>query len=88
MYRGKPIMDDDYLYCVVEAVFTPTLPDPSGRYSYKFVGDDWRWGVTVGRAPYGQWDRPGYGSGKANLGIQTCRSLLDPPDKDCPERPD
>jgi hypothetical protein len=83
LYHGKPLMVDDGLYCIVKAVFAPTIPDPKSRYSIKFIGGDWRRLVQVGRAPYGQLDRPGYGS--AQITIQTCRSLLDPPDKDCPE---
>jgi hypothetical protein len=83
MYHGKPQMDDDGLYCVVTVVFAPTRPDPKSEYSIKFVGGDWRDFVKVGRAPYGQLDRPGYGSESTT--IVTCGSLLDPPDKDCPE---
>jgi hypothetical protein len=74
---------DDGLYCIVKAVFAPTTPDPKSSYSIKFIGGDWLDFVQVGRAPYGQLDRPGYGT--AQITIQTCRSLLDPPDKDCPE---
>lgn len=85
IYRGKLVPEaDDGHYCVLKAVFAPTTPDPESRYSIKFVGGDWRQGlVHVGRAPYGQRDRPGYG--RAQVTIQTCRSPADPPDKDCPE---
>jgi hypothetical protein len=34
--HGKPLMDDG-LYCVVKVVFAPTMPDPKGSYSIKFV---------------------------------------------------
>ena len=82
IYRGKPLIDDDGIYCVVKAVFSPARPDPSSRYSIKFVDGDWLQDlVHVGRAPYGQLDRPGYGSG--DVGIQRCPSLLDPPTKYC-----
>jgi hypothetical protein len=84
MYRGKEVPEaDDGLYCNVKMVFAPSKPDPESRYSIKFVGGDWRSGVTVGRAAYGQLDRPGYGSSR--MTIQTCRSAADPPEKDCPE---
>jgi hypothetical protein len=84
MYRGKEVPEaDDGLYCNVKMVFAPSKPDPESRYSIKFVGGYWRSGVTVGRAAYGQLDRPGYGSSR--MTIQTCRSAADPPEKDCPE---
>lgn len=85
VYRGSVVPEaDDGLYCVATMVFTPTIPDPKSNYSLKFVGGDWLQGlVHVGRAPFGQEDRPGYGS--ANVTIQQCRSPADPPDKDCPE---
>jgi hypothetical protein len=83
MSHGKPLVDDDGLYCVVKVVFAPTRPDPSSSYSLKFEGGDWWSSIKVGRAPYGQLDRPGYGSVSGT--IMTCRSLLDPPEKDCPE---
>ncbi len=83
-YHGKPLGDDDGLYCDVEAVFRPTRPDPSSQYSIKFVGGDWlRSIIKVGRAPFGQEDRPGYGTARVTL--TACRSLGDPPEKDCPE---
>jgi hypothetical protein len=37
MYHGKPLLDDDYQYCVIDAVFSPSIPDPGG-YSVKFAG--------------------------------------------------
>jgi hypothetical protein len=85
MYRGKEVPEaDDGLYCVLKVVFAPTRPDPKSVYSIKFVGGDWREHfVRVGRAPYGQLDRPGYGF--ASIGIQLCRSAADPPDTECPE---
>jgi hypothetical protein len=81
--RGKEVPDaDDGLYCVVEAVFAPSRPDPQSSYSLKFVGGDW-WQhiVHVGTAPYGQLDRPGYG--RTQITVQLCESPLDPPEKDC-----
>jgi hypothetical protein len=84
MHHGKPVTEDDGLYCVAKAVFAPTRPDPKSSYAIRFVGGNWHRFVQVGRAPYGQLDRPGYGS--ANITVMTCRSLLDPPEKDCPER--
>lgn len=75
---------DDGLYCIVTMEFTPRYPDPKGAYLLKFVGGNWRWGlVHLGRAPFGQKDRPGYGTSR--MTVQTCRSAADPPDKDCPE---
>jgi hypothetical protein len=73
---------DDGLYCIVTAVFAPAYPDPKSSYFIKFV-DGIPLQVKVGNAPYGQLDRPGYGS--ANITVQTCRSLTDLPGKDCPE---
>lgn len=75
---------DDGQYCVVEAVFAPSLPDPAG-YSIKFAGsrDRVRFLGRPGGAPYGQPDPPP-GYGRYNLGSQSCPSLLDPPDRDCP----
>jgi hypothetical protein len=82
VYLGKAMTEDDGVYCVVHAVFAPATPDPESLYSYKFVGADWRLGrVHVGTAPYGQLDRPGYGT--ADIEIQTCPDLFDPPEKDC-----
>jgi hypothetical protein len=81
MYRGKPIQDDDYLYCIVEAVFAPSMPDPDG-YSVKFAGASREeWLGKPSRTPFGKPERPGYGS--YQITAQTCASLLDPPDKDC-----
>jgi hypothetical protein len=83
-HDGRPQLDeDDGRYCIVKAVFAPTQPDEHSRYSIKFSGGNWRGLVTVGKAPYGQLDRPGYGS--TFITIQTCRSASDPPDKVCPE---
>jgi hypothetical protein len=81
MSRRKPVLNDDYVYCVIEVVFTPSMPDPDG-YSLKFAFTD-RW-VDLGkprRTPFGKPDRPGFGP--YNTGSQACPSLLDPPDKDC-----
>jgi hypothetical protein len=83
MYRGKPVLDDDYRYCHVQVSFDQPLPDPEG-YSLKFA--EARQEMPIGppsRTPFGQQDRPGYGT--YYIRSQTCRSLLDPPDKDCPE---
>jgi hypothetical protein len=67
------------------AVFAPTRLDPEGSYSVKFVGGDWRSGVKIRSRfwMYEHVEQLGYGS--TNIGIQTCRTLADPPDKDCPE---
>jgi hypothetical protein len=76
---------DDGLYCIINAIFAPTRPDPDG-YSIKFVGGDWRSGVRPRNKlwMYKTIDRqPGYGSFTETY--QTCRSLTDPPNKDCPE---
>lgn len=76
---------DDGRYCVLRAVFAPSMPDPDG-YSVKFPGTPVSWDHLgkPGGTPFGRPDNPpGYGG--YNLGSQTCGSLLDPPDKDCPE---
>jgi hypothetical protein len=85
MHQGKPVLIDDGLYCVVSAVFAPAIPDPTGNYSWKFVGGDWSDGLDVGYMPVGKRERPGYGSERASITITTCRYLSDPPTKDCPE---
>jgi hypothetical protein len=41
MYHGKPMLDDDYRYCVITAVWSPAVPDPDG-YTYKLDGDSTR----------------------------------------------
>lgn len=74
---------DDHLYCIVRVVFSPERPDPSSRYSIKFVGGDWMEGIKVGREKFGRLDRPGYGS--ATILRLLCESLVDPPSKECPE---
>jgi hypothetical protein len=83
MYHGEPILDDDYRYCHVQLVFEVSLPDPDG-YAIKFAEAprEQRLGKPS-RTPFGQRDRPGYGS--YTITAQACRSLLDPPDKNCPE---
>jgi hypothetical protein len=83
MYHGEPRLDDDYKYCVIDAVFTPSMPDPSG-YWLKFagVGDEVQFGPP-GRTPFGQPEHLGYG--KYQVVMQACRSRLDPPGKVCPE---
>ena len=81
--RQPPRPYDDGLYCVVKAVFPATRVDPEWRYSIKFVGGDWRSHVQV-RSQFWMYDfieQPGYGS--TSIGLQTCESLSDPPDKDC-----
>jgi hypothetical protein len=85
MSQGKALVIDDGLYCIVTAVFAPPLPDPTSRYKWKFVGGDWHQGLYVGRTPFGKPERPGYGSGRARISMQSCRDLSDPPTKDCPE---
>jgi hypothetical protein len=82
--RGKRAMGDDGLYCVIEAVFAPSMPDPDG-YWLKFAGsrraEQWL-GKPGSPRPFGQPDPPpGYGS--YNIGSQLCPALLDPPYKDC-----
>jgi hypothetical protein len=82
---AKEALGDDGLYCVLRAVFAPSMPDPEG-YSVKFPGTPVKWDHLgkPGRTPFGRPDSPpGYGA--YNLGSQTCQSLLDPPYKDCPE---
>lgn len=77
---------DDGLYCILRAVFAPALPDPNG-YSIAFPGSRVRWdhlGKPGVGTPFGRPDSPP-GYGVYNLGSQKCPSLLDPPDKDCPE---
>ncbi|AKS34275.1 hypothetical protein AFA91_22920 [Mycolicibacterium goodii] len=81
--HGRPLFEDDGLYCFVKAVFVPQRPDPTSTYDLKFEGGNWRGGLKLGRAPFGQRDRPGYGSVIAT--VMTCNSLQDPPEKDCPE---
>jgi hypothetical protein len=80
MYRGNPILDDDYLYCVMEAVFGPSMPDPAG-YAIKFPNSPERELFGLSRTPFGRPETPGYGS--YNTGSQACPSLLDPPEQDC-----
>jgi hypothetical protein len=82
---AKEALFDDGLYCVLRAVFAPSMPDPDG-YSVKFSGTPVIWNRLgkPGGTPFGRPNNPpGYGG--YNLASQTCRSLLDPPDKDCPE---
>jgi hypothetical protein len=75
------MLNDDYRYCVIDAVFTPSMPDPDG-YSIKFAGAPREQPIgRPSRTPFGHPDRPGYG--KVSMGKQTCPSPLDPPDKDC-----
>ena len=85
MLSVKEAQSDDGLYCVVQAVFAPSMPDSAG-YSVKFSGTR----IHIdhlgrpGGTPFGRPDPPpGYGS--YNISTQRCRSLLDPPDKDCAE---
>jgi hypothetical protein len=82
IYHGKPLMNDDYLYCIVDAVFAPSMPDPSG-YSVKFQNASEEWLGKPGGTPFGRPDHPGYGSYRIRK--QTCQSLLAPPDEECPE---
>ncbi|KAA0102200.1 hypothetical protein CIW49_02440 [Mycolicibacterium sp. P1-18] len=62
------------------------LPDPDG-YSIVLPGTRVHWD-HLGRpgvgTPFGRPDDPP-GYGVYDLGSQTCPSLLDPPDKVCPE---
>src|SRR5690242_18526841 len=37
--HGKPLADDDGLYCVVAAVFAPTRPDPSSNTPSSLQGE-------------------------------------------------
>lgn len=81
----KEALFDDSLYCVVEAVFAPSLPDPGGC-SIKFSGT--RIHVNhlgkPGGTSFGRPDPPpGYGT--YNVSTQRCPHLLDPPNKDCAE---
>jgi len=83
--RGKRALGDDGVYCVIEAVFEPSMPDPNG-YWLKFAGSAERehWlGKPSSGTPFGQPDPPpGYGS--YDIGSQACPTLRDLPDKDCP----
>jgi len=75
-------LDDDGLYCTVTTVFAATNPDPQNSYSIKFAGSDWRGVRILSRFwMYEHMEKPGYGS--TSIGVQTCGSLADPPDKDC-----
>ena len=79
----KEALFDDGLYCILYAVFSPSMPDPDG-YSVKFPGTRVKWDhLQAGNGtPFGKPDNlPGYGV--LNLGSQTCPALLDPPDMDC-----
>lgn len=83
MSRGKPLLFDDYVYCVAEAVFTPPMPDPAG-YSIKFAGTS-SWDdlgqpthAATDSAHGGEWSGWNY-----DFSTQMCPSLLDPPEKDC-----
>ena len=80
----KQALEDDGLYCVLRAVFAPSVPDPDG-YSVKFPGTPVHWDHLDrlrGSTPFGEPDKPP-GYGYYNLGSQLCPSLLDPPSKDC-----
>lgn len=77
-------VEDDGLYCIVTAVFGPAIPDPEGEYVVKFAGGDWSHHVWV-RSRFWMYDSlgpPGYGMDSTV--IQTCSSLADLPDKECP----
>jgi hypothetical protein len=81
---GKRAFGDDGLYCVIEAVFAPSMPDPNG-YWLKFAGsaDREKWlGKPSSGTPFGRPDPPP-GDGSFNIGSQACPTLLDPPEKDC-----
>jgi hypothetical protein len=80
----KQALFDDGLYCVLRAVFAPSVPDPAG-YSVKFPGTSIHWDHLGDPrvSPFGRFDPPP-GFGSYNLGSQMCPSLLDPPTKDCP----
>jgi hypothetical protein len=88
--RRAPNRGDDGLYCVIEAVFAPAVPDPDG-YSLKFFGSEQRevdlgppGSTPLGHTGFNRPDLPpGYGF--YNWGSQSCPSLLDPPSKDYPE---
>ena len=75
---------DDGLDRVLRAVFAPALPDPDG-YSIALPGTRVHWD-HLGRpgAPTWQARRPA-GIRGVQPRVQTCPSLLDPPDKVCPE---
>jgi hypothetical protein len=75
--------------CSVQAVFAPTMPDPSG-YLITFPGTEapeQDTGVMSGRTPFGMADEPlGYGS--LNIVVQhRCPTLTAPPEQDCPTPP-
>lgn len=78
-------VDDDGVYCVVQATFAPAIPDPEGNYLVKFNGEDWSASVSVSSKfwMYDSLGPPGYG--KSSTVVLTCTSLADPPDKECPE---
>lgn len=78
-------MEDDGLYCVVTAIFAPAIPDPDGHYVVKFAGGSWAHSARV-RSEFWIYDPispPGYGT--SSTVHQSCTSLADPPDKQCPE---
>lgn len=80
-YRGRPLLDDDYLYCTVDAVFAPSMPDPEG-YSAKFAGaGHWYQLGKPSRTPFGKPERPGYGSYR--IVAQSCPTRLAAPDEEC-----
>jgi hypothetical protein len=79
----KEALLNDGLDCVVQAVVSPSMSDPSG-YTVKFpdallVTED-KLG-TPSLSPFGMADTPGYGA--YHLQVLRCPSPLDPPDKDC-----
>lgn len=81
IYHGKPLLDDDYEYCVIDAVVTPTTPDPHG-YALRYGAQKEMPLGTPGMTPFGLPEHPGYG--KYQILMKSCPSLLDPPSKECP----
>jgi hypothetical protein len=79
----KEALLNDGLDCVVQAVLSPSIPDPSG-YTVKFPNallDTEDQLGTPSHSPFGMADTPGYGA--YHLQVMRCPSALDPPDKDC-----
>lgn len=84
IYRGKRLLDDDHQYRVIDAVFTPLDARPRRlRDQVRLAHHASSRSAGPVAPPFGHPDRPGYG--RLVVRMQTCPSLLAPPDKECPE---
>ena len=89
---GRSARFDDGLYCLIQIVFVPAVPDPDG-YWLRFPGsqqpDVELRALSRGVGPIFSRGEPveqptlPAGYGQFTSGSQSCPSLLDPPDKEC-----